>query len=917
VRKLRPLAATSLAAVLVLYVATLVGLGAFGAAFDASTAPGAHRNPVGLVGTPPPPSSGSLTIVALSDLKARSGVLLEAYKEKADVFIVGGDLVEQNSEFEYRYANRLLGMAPRGVPTFLVFGNHESWDRESHASDERFTENFGPPQSWFLVKGVLFVSLDTADYDFTEERFERARAILDAHRSEASHIVLLTHILPLVGDTRLDKQGREKQLRKPDSDRIKALVDRYGIELVLGGHYHGHAETKVGNATYVITGGGGAALDGNGTEFYHYEKIAIGPSGVTPSFVKVASPHGIEWLAYKALRYRGNVREVLVGLGFLAIPLGLAILRRRRLRKLLATAGPPPAASGRPGLAAVLLVFALAAFAIFGALGSRSLENKDISRTAEIARETLEGGHWLAPRREGELETEKPPLYMWLVAATGAATGRIGALESRLPAAIASFATLLVVYFWVRKRRGATLALSAVAFLAVGQLFLELARLSRVDALFAFLVTVSVLLAHEAERTTLKRGLWLSVSSGVALALAMLAKSPLLALVLHLAAIGGFYGFDLAVEKPWQGKRAWLVCLKRYLAPPASVPPILACLLFAIWLVPFYRSITPEEWDRVWHQFMFENVERGLTGSDKKETILFYLPRLLGQAAPSSLLAILLLVPLRSLVSPDPEARRFQRFAQCWWLFPFIVLSVAQGKQARYLLPLLPGLAVAAAEAWELVATGRDRWTAHLERFLTWALVGVGGVAAVALPIAALLWASDMVVAAFCLAAGAAAVAVLAYRGAASSTGRGALVPLLLACFLAEVGFNVVYLPSPGYDGSHAPLKKLAQMIPASRHMGDIVIYQPPKQGNDGEQRQRKIRFLLSIYRDDPKVMVVATTPEEFLQKLDGPDKRGLVEEGYWQKDLRALQGSLEIELPMPVEIDRAPETFLLVRRRP
>ena len=98
----------------------------------------------------------------------------------------------------------------------------------------------------------------------------------------------------------------------------------------------------------------------------------------------------------------------------------------------------------------------------------------------------------------------------------------------------------------------------------------------------------------------------------------------------------------------------------------------------------------------------------------------------------------------------------------------------------------------------------------------------------------------------------------------------------------------------------------------------DTVIYQPPRQGNDGEPRQRKIRFLLSIYREDPTILQYAQTPAEFLEKLAGPASHGLVEEAYWQKDLASIRGSLvEEQAPIEIEIDKVKEPFHLVRRKP
>jgi Icc-related predicted phosphoesterase len=279
----------------------LLGAGLFVANFYASTGPRAHPNPTGEVA---PPSSGAFSLVALSDLKARSNVLLRAYEEAgsthADAIVIGGDLVQQNSEFEYRYAARLLEKAPAGIPTFVAFGNHEAWDRDEHHSSERFTSWFGPPQTWFETKGVLFVALDTADYAFDEARAREAESILEKRRRDASRCVLVSHILPQVGTPLEGKRGAEKQLKPADSQRILDLVERFQVDLVLGGHYHGYAASKHGATTLLLTGGGGAGLDGP-SEFHHFLRVTLDERGVSHEVVRIDSPHGVEWLRYQAL----------------------------------------------------------------------------------------------------------------------------------------------------------------------------------------------------------------------------------------------------------------------------------------------------------------------------------------------------------------------------------------------------------------------------------------------------------------------------------------------------------------------------------------------------------------------------------------------------------------------------------------
>jgi 4-amino-4-deoxy-L-arabinose transferase-like glycosyltransferase len=557
------------------------------------------------------------------------------------------------------------------------------------------------------------------------------------------------------------------------------------------------------------------------------------------------------------------------------------------------------------------LVLALAAFLVFGGLGARSIENKDITRTAEIARETLEQGRWLAPTREGELETEKPPLYIWLVAGLGKATGRIGALESRLPAAIASYLSALFVFFWLRLRVGVLAAAVAAGFLADMQVFLELARISRVDAAFAFFLTVSVVLAYEA-KGSLGKTLLLSIISGVALAAAMLTKSPLLGLVLHLASLGGFYIVDLAVERPWEKLRepAGLHVLRRFLAPPASLPPILATALFCLWFLPFKAAITPAEWLLVKNQFIYENTERALSGSDKPQPPWFYVPGVLFRAAPGSLFALIWIKNRpsgESGRSPDIEiTRSIHRFAQSWWVFPFLVLSIAHGKQGRYILPCLPGLAVAGALNWSRLAASEAPWAASGARGLGLVLGVIGGLATVALPVISALYLPEILGDAFWLAAVCGIVAFLGWR---TDGARAVLAPLLLAVFIVHAAYNVVLLPSPTFEKPHVFVKKLVEKLPPDLRVEDIVMFE----GTQGETHQRKIRILLSFYRDAKSFPLIATTPEKFLDALAASEsRRGLVDAANW--DGLAPVASALVSEPIAVEGEKA-EVFRLVRR--
>src|SRR5262249_36980109 len=160
---------------------------------------------------------------------------------------------------------------------------------------------FGPPVSWFATRGVLVVSIDTADeHGFSEEQARAVDAILAEQRPRARHAAILTHVMPLFEKPSIDKRGYVKHLDAPDSERPRRLCEKHSVELVLGGHFHGFATETRGTTTYLMIGGGGGALDGP-TERHHFAKLTFDERGVSHEVVFVESPFGLSWLRYLLL----------------------------------------------------------------------------------------------------------------------------------------------------------------------------------------------------------------------------------------------------------------------------------------------------------------------------------------------------------------------------------------------------------------------------------------------------------------------------------------------------------------------------------------------------------------------------------------------------------------------------------------
>jgi 4-amino-4-deoxy-L-arabinose transferase-like glycosyltransferase len=138
------------------------------------------------------------------------------------------------------------------------------------------------------------------------------------------------------------------------------------------------------------------------------------------------------------------------------------------------------------------------ALLVFGAgLGLRDPWPADEPRFALVARDMVLSGDWLIPRVGGEAYSDKPPLFMWLIALPH----RLGvdlSVAYLLPSLLAALGTLALVYDLARRLWGRQAACAAGLLLILTLQFATQARTAQIDALVCFWITLGVygLLRH-------------------------------------------------------------------------------------------------------------------------------------------------------------------------------------------------------------------------------------------------------------------------------------------------------------------------------------------------------------------------------------------------------------------------------------
>ncbi|MBI2829513.1 MAG: glycosyltransferase family 39 protein [Acidobacteria bacterium] len=321
----------------------------------------------------------------------------------------------------------------------------------------------------------------------------------------------------------------------------------------------------------------------------------------------------------------------------------------------------------------VLTLALLSSFTFFLGLGRPAISDSDEGFYAEAAREMAEGGDWLTPHFNYEERWQKPVLYYWLTAVTYVLAGP-SEWTARWWSALSGLG--LVLLTWAAARRITVhddAAWLAGAIVATCYGYFAMARLALPDLPLTFCITLTIWAALERR--------W--VAAGGAAGLGLLMKGPV-ALVVP----------ALVLAPIWWRERRTAPVRVRDLATAAAVCAVVG--------LPWYGAMTLRHGVAYLHSFLVgDNLERFATNRfNEPRAIWFYLPILVGGMLPWS--AYLVALPWRSATRVARGQRRLtdmERRLLLWAFVPLLFFTISIGKQPRYILPVLPPLAILLARS--------------------------------------------------------------------------------------------------------------------------------------------------------------------------------------------------------------------------
>jgi 4-amino-4-deoxy-L-arabinose transferase-like glycosyltransferase len=295
-------------------------------------------------------------------------------------------------------------------------------------------------------------------------------------------------------------------------------------------------------------------------------------------------------------------------------------------------------------------------------------------RTAFFVRDILQNGPSLIPRLDGSPYFDYPPLYFLAASIVTRATGAIDPLSLALPGILSAMGTVFLISL-LAGTMNRSLGLMAGAALIVTPIFSDGSSQAAVDPMLAFFVSLTLVAYYFYLSSNAPRFFILACAG---LAGGALTKGPIGAAI-PLSVVLVY----LIVRRQWRACAINLVRLGVFLLFFSAI--CYAAVVIVEGRAALKGLINAQLLDRI--------------GDEPNASRAFYLGVFFAGFAPWSIFAFLQL--FRRSEKERADRPGILLYSKVWLLVSFAMLTAANVKHTRYLLPAAPPTALLCAAFWE------------------------------------------------------------------------------------------------------------------------------------------------------------------------------------------------------------------------
>lgn len=326
--------------------------------------------------------------------------------------------------------------------------------------------------------------------------------------------------------------------------------------------------------------------------------------------------------------------------------------------------------SSRKQFAIGTFLILIAGMVLFSSL-EFPLFDPDEVRNSQLALNVVETGQWMSLSLGEEYYWDKPPLQIWLIAASYKVFG-VSEFTTRLPGALASLLTVLLVLVIGKRLVGFRSASLGALMLTLSTGFVVVGRYVTMDATLTTMSTAALLLGFIAIRERFEKST--AIMAGLACGLGVLVKGPVIAVICipPLLASSWLLAKEQARNKT---RNRWLW----FLVPMAIVAS------------PWFIAMALIHPDFLTYFFWKHHIVRFSAAFNHQEPLWYYAVGIFVLMFPAS---YLLPSVVRFSTSRRPENRMWRTkehgflFLSAVWIILFFSLS--QSKLPTYIVPAFP-----------------------------------------------------------------------------------------------------------------------------------------------------------------------------------------------------------------------------------
>ncbi len=324
----------------------------------------------------------------------------------------------------------------------------------------------------------------------------------------------------------------------------------------------------------------------------------------------------------------------------------------------------------------------LAAVTFFAGLGRGAITDSDEAFYADAAREMVASGDWVTPQYNYEPRFQKPVLYYWVTAAASLVLGE-NEMAARFWAAMAGLGLVLVTAAAGRRWYDESTGLLAGAIVATNFGYFSIGRMALPDLPLAFCISLAIWAALVATLEQEHSPRKFVLLAALALGLGFLTKGPVGLIVPAIVIVP-----VLLIER-------------RSIALTTPSDLVLGFIVMAGVAAPWYVVMWLRHGNEYLQGFFIgDNFERFVTDRfNDPRPWWFYFPIVAGGLLPWTPLALVWLGPLTQWVRRRRDIGTIDLRLLLWAALPLAFFSLSVGKQPRYILPVLPPLALLLASS--------------------------------------------------------------------------------------------------------------------------------------------------------------------------------------------------------------------------